>query len=156
VNLLGGRTRVRHLNPLTIGELGRRFDLVRTLHRGLLPSIYFSDDPEADLQAYAGTYLHEEVVAKGVATLKIPAFTRFLKVAALNSTLVNCTTSPMTPRSRAQTSTNTSTLPLRPQVPPRPGGGKEAQAPPLASLGPRPRRVGEITILPYRQFLDAL
>ena len=79
------------MHPLTTLELGDRFDLKRALHRGLLPSIYFSDDPDADLAAYAGTYLHEEIVAEG-ATRNIPAFSRFLKVATLYSgTMINFT-----------------------------------------------------------------
>jgi len=91
VNLLGGRARTRHLHPLTRHELGKQFDLSRALARGLLPSIYFSDDPAADLAAYAGTYLQQEVVAEG-ATRNVPAFSRFLQVAALaNATLVNFT-----------------------------------------------------------------
>lgn len=91
VNLLGGRARTTYLHPLTMGELGERFDLSRALYRGLLPSIYLSDDPDADLAAYAGTYLHEEIVAEG-ATRNIPAFSRFLKVAALCSgTMINFT-----------------------------------------------------------------
>jgi predicted AAA+ superfamily ATPase len=57
----------------------------------LLPAIYFSDDPRADLGAYAGTYLQEEIVAEG-ATRNIPAFGRFLRIAALcNATMVNFT-----------------------------------------------------------------
>jgi predicted AAA+ superfamily ATPase len=92
VNLLGGRARTRHLHPLTRHELGKHFDLARALGRGLLPSIYFSDDAAADLAAYAGTYLQQEVVAEG-ATRNVPAFSRFLRVAALaNATLVNFTT----------------------------------------------------------------
>lgn len=91
VNLLGGRARVKHLHPLTSRELGARFDLRRAARRGLLPSIYFSDDPQADLQAYAGTYLQQEIVAEGV-TRNAPAFSRFLKVAAqCNGTIVNFT-----------------------------------------------------------------
>jgi uncharacterized protein len=91
VNLLGGRARTKHLHPLTYQELGARFDLVRAVDRGLLPSIYFSDDPRADLQAYAGSYLQQEIVAEGV-TRNIPAFSRFLRVAALcNGTIVNFT-----------------------------------------------------------------
>src|SRR5437870_3117477 len=91
VNLLGGRARVKYLHPLTSQELGARFDLVRAIRRGLLPSIYFSDDPRADLEAYAGTYLQQEIVAEG-ATRNVPAFSRFLKVAALcNGTIVNFT-----------------------------------------------------------------
>lgn len=91
VNLLGGRARMRYLHPLTRHELGARFDLTKALSRGLLPSIYLSDNPSADLAAYAGTYLQQEVVAGG-ATRNVPAFSRFLRVAALaNATLVNFT-----------------------------------------------------------------
>src|SRR5437899_1074141 len=59
VNLLGGRARTRYLHPLTCRELGAHFDLARAIERGLLPSIYFSDDPRADLAAYTGTYLQQ-------------------------------------------------------------------------------------------------
>jgi predicted AAA+ superfamily ATPase len=91
VNLLGGRAPTRHLHPLTCRELGNDFDLQRTLKSGLLPSIYFSDDPGADLKAYAGTYLQQEIVAEGAAR-NIPAFSRFLGVAAFcNATIVNFT-----------------------------------------------------------------
>jgi uncharacterized protein len=91
VNLLGGRARTKYLHPLTYKELGERFDLAKATERGLLPSIYFSDDPRADLQSYAGSYLQQEIVAEG-ATRNIPAFSRFLKVAALcNGTIVNFT-----------------------------------------------------------------
>ena len=91
VNLLGGRARTKHLHPLTFQELGAHFDLGRAMARGLLPSIYFSDDPREDLKAYAGTYLQQEVVAEG-ATRNVPAFSRFLRVAALsNGTIVNFT-----------------------------------------------------------------
>ena len=91
VNLLGGRARTKFLHPLTLKELGDRFDLARAMERGLLPSIYFSDDAKADLQAYAGSYLQQEIVAEG-ATRNLPAFSRFLKVAALcNGRIVNFT-----------------------------------------------------------------
>jgi predicted AAA+ superfamily ATPase len=89
VNLLGGRARLRALHPLAARELGDRFDLDRALDRGLLPSIYLSDDPDADLDAYAGAYLQQEIVAES-ATRNVPAFSRFLRVAALcNATAVN-------------------------------------------------------------------
>ncbi len=91
VNLLGGRARVKHLHPLTWQELGDQFDLGRAISQGLLPSIYFSEDPKADLEAYAGAYLQQEIVAEGAAR-NVPAFSRFLKVAALcNATIVNFT-----------------------------------------------------------------
>ncbi len=91
VNLLGGRARTKVLHPLTWLELGEHFDLARAVSRGTIPSIYFSDDPDADLRAYTGTYLQEEIVAEG-ATRNIPAFSRFLNVAGLaNATIVNFT-----------------------------------------------------------------
>jgi predicted AAA+ superfamily ATPase len=91
VNLLGGRARTRHLHPLTYRELKGGFDLNRAIGSGLLPSIYFSENPGADLKAYAGTYLQQEIVAEGAAR-NIPAFSRFLGVAAFcNATIVNFT-----------------------------------------------------------------
>lgn len=91
VNLLGGRARTKYLHPLTQGELGARFDLNTFIARGGLPSVYFSDDPRADLDAYTGSYLQQEIVAEG-ATRNISAFSRFLKVAAYcNATIVNFT-----------------------------------------------------------------
>jgi predicted AAA+ superfamily ATPase len=91
VNLLGGRARTKYMHPLTYRELGNQFDLLKAIERGLLPSIYLSDDPHADLEAYTGSYLQQEVVAEGV-TRNVPAFSRFLRVAALcNGTVVNFT-----------------------------------------------------------------
>jgi len=91
VNLLGGRARTRYLHPLTWQELGEHFDLHRGIRYGTLPSIYFSNDPQEDLRAYAGTYLQQEVVAEGTVR-SVPAFSRFLHVASLcNATIVNFT-----------------------------------------------------------------
>lgn len=89
INLLGGRARTRYLHPFSYSELKGRFDLLRALNHGLLPSIYFSDEPDVDLQTYAGTYLKEEIAAEGL-TRNVPAFGRFLEVAALcNGKLIN-------------------------------------------------------------------
>jgi len=91
VNLLGGRARTRNLHPFIRRELGKKFDLNRALSAGLLPGIYFSDAADEDLKAYAGAYLQEEIVAESAAR-NIPAFSRFLRVAALcNGTIVNFT-----------------------------------------------------------------
>ncbi len=91
VNLLGGRARTLYLHPLTFCELGAQLDLDLALASGLLPSIYFSDDPQADLRAYTGSYLQQEIMAEG-ATRNLPAFSRFLHVAAwCNGTIVNFT-----------------------------------------------------------------
>ncbi|MBN2689468.1 MAG: ATP-binding protein [Gammaproteobacteria bacterium] len=89
VNLLGGRARMRHLHPFSFSELGDAFDLNKAINYGLLPSIYLSSNPEADLNSYIGLYLQEEIVAES-ATRNIPAFSRFLQVAALcNGKIIN-------------------------------------------------------------------
>lgn len=91
VNLLGGRARTKYLHPLSFRELGDQFDLVRAVERGLLPSIYFSDEAADDLQAYTGSYLQQEIVAEGTIR-NVPAFSRFLMVAAhCNGNIVNFT-----------------------------------------------------------------
>jgi len=81
VNLLGGRARARHLHPLSWKEVGPGFELSRALNWGLLPSIHCSEEPQEDLRAYVGTYLKEEIADEGL-TRKVPAFGRFLEVAA--------------------------------------------------------------------------
>lgn len=83
VNLLAGRAWQAHLFPLTSYEIPS-FDLNRYLLYGGLPSIYLSDYPEEELNAYVHTYLKEEIQAESLIR-KIPAFTRFLQVAALSS-----------------------------------------------------------------------
>jgi predicted AAA+ superfamily ATPase len=89
VNLLGGRAPSRTLHPFTALELGDRFSLDRALDRGLLPPIYFSEDPRTDLAAYAGNYLREEIAAEA-ATRNVPAFSRFLETAGLcHGTMLN-------------------------------------------------------------------
>ena len=91
VNLLGGRAREAHFHPFVSEELGPQFDLNRALNAGLIPSIYFSDNVKADLSTYIGNYLTLEIAAEAL-TRNIPAFTRFLTVAALcNATIVNFT-----------------------------------------------------------------
>ena len=87
-NLLGGRARTKRLFPLTSEEIPR-FDFVRALNYGTLPSIYFSDDPEDDLFSYCGNYLKEEIQAEGLVR-RIENFSRFLESAALmNNELIN-------------------------------------------------------------------
>ena len=49
----------------------------------LLPPIYFSQAPEEDLLAYAGSYLKEEIAAEAIVR-NVGAFSRFLEVAALS------------------------------------------------------------------------
>lgn len=81
-NLLGGRARMLHLHPFVRKELGAHFDLNRALQTSLLPSIYFSEDPEAELDSYVALYIQQEIANEGLIR-NLPAFSRFLEVAAL-------------------------------------------------------------------------
>lgn len=91
VHLLGGRARTLHLHPFVYIELKEHFNLEQAMNHGLLPGIYFSDNCELDLKTYVGTYLKEEIAAEGLCR-NIPAFSRFLEVAALcNGSLINYT-----------------------------------------------------------------
>lgn len=91
-NLLAGRAFVYHLHPLTPAELADRFDLNETLEVGTLPKIYdFQNrgDKKQFLNAYAQTYLREEVFSEGIVR-RLPEFRKFLIVAAQqNGQLIN-------------------------------------------------------------------
>ena len=82
INLLGGRARFLYLHPFTFQELGKDFSLERALNFGLIPGIYFSEEPELDLNAYVTTYIEQEIAREGLVR-NLTTFTRFLEVAAL-------------------------------------------------------------------------
>ena len=84
VNLLGGRARVKHLHPFSASELKDGFDLVRAVNFGLLPPVWFSEEPDEELADYVDEYLRQEIIAEG-ATRNLPAFSRFLEIAALSN-----------------------------------------------------------------------
>ena len=91
-NLLGGRAVRCELHGLTTAEIGPTADLDRLLNHGYLPRIYEADRPHRMLDAYAATYLKEEVAAEGLVR-DLPAFSEFLSIAALSDTeLVNFST----------------------------------------------------------------
>lgn len=87
VNLLGGRARNYSLFPLTSSELAEDFSLEKALHVGSIPSIYLSDEPRMDLSSYVENYLRLEISSEAL-TRNLPAFSRFLEVAALSNTKV--------------------------------------------------------------------
>ena len=65
MNLLGGRARMRHIHPFSASELGDAFDLDRAINYGLLPGIWFSDEPDEDLAGYVTLYLEQEIMQEG-------------------------------------------------------------------------------------------
>ena len=89
-NLLGGRAVRYELYPLAFPEIPD-FSLTKALNSGLIPRHYDSAKPERLIQSYVGDYLKEEIVAEAL-TRNIPAFSRFLEVAALtNGQMLNYT-----------------------------------------------------------------
>ena len=87
-NLLGGRAIRYELHPLVFPEIPN-FDLTKALNAGLIPRHYLNPQPRRLLESYVGDYLKEEIVAEAL-TRNIPAFNRFLEVAAFsNGELVN-------------------------------------------------------------------
>jgi len=96
VNLLGGRAWRRELRPLTLQEIlpsHPKWDLESILHRGLLPAHFLCEQPQEELRSYVADYLHHEIAAEAL-TRNLPAFSEFLRVAALGNgeilNLENC------------------------------------------------------------------
>jgi len=86
-NLLAGRAFVYHLFPFSCIELGDAFQLEQVLQWGLLPKIYQlenEDEKRQFLQAYALTYLKEEIWSEQFIK-KLDPFRKFLEVAAQSS-----------------------------------------------------------------------
>ncbi len=82
-NLLAGRAAVRQMFPLVHAEIGDEFSLDDVLRYGCLPGVLADSVSRVDvLEAYAGTYLREEITAEAV-TRNVQAYSRFLQIAAL-------------------------------------------------------------------------
>lgn len=87
-NLLGGRAIRYELHPLVYTEIPD-FSLSKALNFGLLPRHYRSPHPQRLIESYVGDYLKEEIAAEAL-TRNVPAFSRFLEIAALtNGELIN-------------------------------------------------------------------
>lgn len=87
-NLLGGRAWRRTMVPLSCKEVDN-VDLEKIMLSGLLPPHFLSSNPIEDLRAYVADYLKEEIAAEALVR-NIPAFSEFLRVAAVtNSELLN-------------------------------------------------------------------
>ena len=88
-NLLGGRAWRNEMFPLTSSEIGDEFELLRAMNHGLIPQHYFSNYPVRFLESYVLDYLTHEIKAEAMVR-NIPAFHRFLEVAAIsNSEVIN-------------------------------------------------------------------
>lgn len=91
-NLLAGRAFVYELFPFTARELGDAFSLFDAMQWGTLPKqLQYTNDADRKrfLQAYAQTYLREEIAAEQ-AVRRLDPFRHFLEVAAQsNGRIVN-------------------------------------------------------------------
>ena len=92
VNLLGGRAGKAYLFPFVYPEIkDMDFSLDHIFSSGLLPSAFLSDDSNPVLEDYIDTYLYDEIQSEG-AVRNLPAFSRFLEVAAIsNGDILNFT-----------------------------------------------------------------
>lgn len=91
VNLLAGRALTYNLFPLVSKEVGFELDLGKQISFGMLPSSFLSANPKKYLQAYAETYLKEEIREEAL-TRNFGNFARFLEIAARqNGQLTNTT-----------------------------------------------------------------
>lgn len=89
-NLLAGRAWRRQLHPLCLKEI-THYSLEQIITSGLLPPHFLSAQPLEELRAYVHDYLKEEIAAEG-AVQNLPAFSDFLRIAALSSSeLLNYT-----------------------------------------------------------------
>lgn len=82
-NLLAGRALKMEMFPLSAQELGKDFDLKKSLQWGTLPMAVTSEKPNAYLNAYVNTYLKEEIQLEGL-TRNIENFARFLQIASFS------------------------------------------------------------------------
>lgn len=82
-NLLAGRALTYHLHPLTVREMGKDFNVEKSIQYGQLPSIYQELDPKKYLESYVQTYLQEEIQQEGL-TRNLNAFSRFLETASFS------------------------------------------------------------------------
>ena len=83
VDLLAGRLLLRTLHPFMASELGKLFDLDRSLRLGMLPLVLGAADPEETLKSYVTLYIREEIMAEGLVR-SIGSFSRFLEAISLS------------------------------------------------------------------------
>ncbi len=79
VDLLAGRAWLTHMHPFMAAELGAEFSLADALQFGMLPLIYHSADPSADLKTYLALYMKEEVQMEGLVR-RVEEFGQFLEI----------------------------------------------------------------------------
>ena len=79
VDLLAGRALLTHMHPFMAAELEQYFSFKNAIAYGMLPLLFASQDPHADLQAYLALYIKEEVQMEGLIRHE-DGFYRFLEI----------------------------------------------------------------------------
>ena len=89
-NLLAGRAITVNMESFSAVELGKSFDLSRSLEWGLLPMVLREPKQAPDiLAAYLDTHIREEIRQEGLLR-NVPPFMRFISIAGqLNGQVVN-------------------------------------------------------------------
>lgn len=84
-NLLAGRAITYKMYPFTVQELGKEFNLDKSLLHGHMPKIYDDLDlnPNDYLRSYVQSYLKEEIKHEGFSR-NLGAFSRFLEAASFS------------------------------------------------------------------------
>ncbi len=92
MNLLGGRAGKCHMFPFVYPEVNELdYTLEHIFASGLIPAAYLSQDSDSVLGDYIDTYFYDEIQSEG-AVRNLPAFSRFLEVAAIsNGDILNFT-----------------------------------------------------------------
>jgi len=78
VDLLAGRATLYNFHSFMAQELGNSFSFKKSLHYGLIPLVWMSENPKDTLGAYCGLYLKEEVQMEALVR-NIGNFSRFLE-----------------------------------------------------------------------------
>jgi len=78
VDLLAGRAVIYSLHPFMASELEDGFNLKKALSTGLIPLVYYAQNPIDTLNAYISLYMKEEIQAEGLIR-DIGSFARFLE-----------------------------------------------------------------------------
>lgn len=87
--ILGGRAERYEFFPFVTSEIPHPLHLLKIFNHGLIPQHYLTQKPERILRSYLVDYLEEEIRQEAIVK-NLPAFARFLEVAALmNGELLN-------------------------------------------------------------------
>ena len=148
--MLGGRALHYELYPLIYKEIPD-FNLIRALNHGLLPRHYVSKNPKKLNAAYVGSYLHDEIyVHSKYSGLEYPiSYWRTTSQIEIDFVLGNNEVGIEVKASKLATNRHLKGLKQF-------SDEYRVKKLILVSNDPRPRKIDDIFILPWKIFLDKL